>query len=372
MKHKIRILIGLLFFNHCTITANESKTVPPKNPVIFLTGAAGFIGSNFLKYMFDKYPAYSFIVLDALTYAGNLENIPSHIKKSPRFKFWYGSVNDNNIVNPLMAQSDFVVHFAAETSVTRSIFSDNKFFETDVLGTRVMMDSLVKNPNVKRFIHISTSEVYGTALSHPMDENHLLQPRSPYAAAKSGADRLVYSYCCTYDVPAVIIRPFNNFGPNQHLEKVIPRFITHAMQRKPLTIHGDGSAQRDWLYVTDLCKALDQVLHLEDFDTIKNQVINIGSGKATSILEIAKIILKKFNLPEGYLQFVGDRPGQVECHMSSTKKAKKLLNWQSTVSVEEGLESVIQWYQQNKQWWKKLELMQFVPIKTTNNLIELH
>ncbi len=372
MKHKTILLISLLFFNISTITAHESKIDLSKNPVIFLTGAAGFIGSNFLKYMFEKYPLYHFIVLDALTYAGNLENIPVHIKQSPRFEFWYGTVNDNNMVDPLMARSDFVIHFAAETSVTRSIFSDNRFFETDVLGTRVMMNSLVKNPNVKRFIHISTSEVYGTALSHPMDENHLLQPRSPYAAAKSGADRLVYSYWCTYNVPALIIRPFNNFGPNQHLEKVIPRFITHAMQKKPLTIHGDGSAQRDWLYVFDLCKALDQALHLENFNTIKNQVINIGSGKATSILEIAQIILKHFNLSQDYLQLVGDRPGQVECHMSSTKKARELLNWQSTVTVEKGLEYVIKWYKENKEWWKRLELMQFVPIKTTKNKIELH
>jgi len=258
---------------------------------VLLTGAAGFIGSNFLRYCFDAYPEYHFIVLDALTYAGNQDNIPDSIKTSPRFSFWYGSVTNASLVQTVMEQADWVIHFAAETHVARSIFDNTKFFETDVIGTQVMMNTLLKAKHIEKFFHISTSEVYGSGHSQPMDENYALNPCSPYASAKVGADRLVYSYWKTYDVPAVIIRPFNNYGPYQHLEKMIPRFITSALQDRPLTIHGDGSACRDWLYVEDHCQALDRLLHV-DFSTICNQVINIGTGKATSNLEVAETILE--------------------------------------------------------------------------------
>ncbi len=339
---------------------------------VFLTGAAGFIGSNFLKYLFDKYPDYYFIVLDSLTYAGNPENIPSYVKDSTRFEFWYGSVTNPDIVNSLMSRSDLVVHFAAESHVARSIFDNSRFFETDVIGTQVMMNSLLKNNQIERFVHISTSEVYGTAESRPMPEEHSLNPRSPYAGAKAGADRLVYSYWCTYDVPALIVRPFNNYGPQQHLEKMIPRFVTSAMKSERLTIHGDGNAMRDWIFVDDHCEALDKILHISDFSKIKNKVLNIGSGIATSNLDIAEIILGEFGLSYPKLKFIGDRPGQVECHMADICKAKNLLSWKPRMSLRDGIKKTIEWYSENKAWWQKLEWMKQVPIRIDHNKVEMH
>lgn len=339
---------------------------------ILLTGAAGFIGSNFLRYLFDHYPSYRFLVLDSLTYAGNIENIPPYIRGSSRFEFWYGSVTNSDIVNVLMARSSMVIHFAAESHVARSIFDNSKFFETDVIGTQVMMNALLKNSHIERFIHISSSEVYGTAATEPMTEEHPLNPRSPYAGAKAGADRLVYSYWCTYDVPVVIIRPFNNYGPNQHLEKMIPRFVTSALQKQPLTVHGNGTAQRDWVYVEDHCLALDKVMHTEDFSSIKHQIINVGTGIATSVVTVAEMVLSYFGLPNTMLTFLGDRPGQVDRHISSITKAKTLLNWQAETPLQDGLEKTIKWYCVNESWWRKIEWMKQVPVYTRNNRIELH
>ncbi len=376
---KIILLIPFLFFilnneivgkNYDRLLKNHHVNV---DKVVFLTGAAGFIGSNFLQYMFDKYKTYHFIVLDALTYAGNIENIPDYIRNSDRFEFFYGSVTNYHIVEMLMKHADFVVHFAAESHVTRSICDDTTFFDTDVMGTRVMMTALVKYAKkVKRFIHISTSEVLGTAETEPMDENHPINPRSPYAAAKAGADRLVYSYCCTYDVPAVIVRPFNNYGPRQHLEKVIARFISSAIQKRPMTIHGDGMQERDWVHTSDVSKALDSILHVEDFSKIKHQAIHIGSGIATSIYQIAQIILKEFNLSQDYLSFIGDRPGQVRRHISSKEKAYNLLGWKAEISLEEGLKQTIEWYQKNRGYWEKMSPMVYVPIYTNDETLDLH
>lgn len=347
-----------------SLSFTSCSTVSPQK-TIFLTGAAGFIGSNFLSYLFDKYPAYHFIVLDLLTYAGSLDNIPAFIKDSPRFTFVYGSVTNQPLVDTLMSQADFVVHFAAESHVTRSIFDDLAFFETDVMGTRVMMATLVKYAHkVERYIHISTSEVCGSAETEFMDEYHPLNPRSPYAAAKASADRLVYAYWCTYDIPALIIRPFNNYGPRQHSEKLIPRLITSALKQEPLTIHGNGLQQRDWVHTRDIARALDSALHHENFSHIKNQVIHLGSGIATSVLEIAEIILEYFNLPKTCLKFTPDRPGQVMRHISATKKAQELLNWQAEIHLKEGIKEVIEWYKNNPHYWQKMELMKCVPVKT--------
>lgn len=374
IKHKQLFFLLCLLFSIPSFANAAHK--PLKNSdydkTVLLTGGAGFIGSNFLQFMFKKYPNYQFLVLDLLTYAGSLDNIPQEIKSSDRFKFFYGSVTNQKLVDYLMSQSDFVVHFAAESHVTRSIYDSAVFFDTDIIGTRVLLDALVTHAKkVQRFIHISTSEVCGTAETIPMDEEHPIKPRSPYAAAKAGADRLVYSYQCTYDIPTVIIRPFNNYGPHQHLEKMIPRFVTSALNGEKLTIHGDGSQTRDWLHTTDTCRALDKVLHHPDFDKIKNQVIHIGSGIETSVLEIASLILKKLQLPESMLEFGADRPGQVACHISSTKKSKELLNWEPTISLEQGLQQVIAWYMNNAEWWKKREIMREVPIYVGENQIEM-
>jgi len=213
---------------------------------ILVTGGAGFIGSNFVRYLFEAYPDLHITVLDALTYAGNMDSIPENIRNDARFDFWYGNVRNGELVNKLVPESDVVIHFAAESHVARSIFDNTVFFETDVLGTQVVANAVLRHvDSVERFIHISTSEVYGTALQIPMTEEHPLNPCTPYASAKTGADRLVYSYWVTYKIPAIIVRPFNTYGPNQHLEKVIPRFITSALQDEPLTIHGSGQNTRD-------------------------------------------------------------------------------------------------------------------------------
>lgn len=368
MKYfRVTIYFLLLFSQYFHLQTQELSSNENQKTVL-VTGAAGFIGSNFLKYMFDKYPDYKFIVIDALTYAGSLDKVPEYIQKSPRFQFIHNTITNKEIVNQAMAQSQLVVHFAAETHVTRSIQDDVIFFDTDVMGTRELMRAVVKYvKNVERFIHISTSEVYGTSESEPMNENHPLNPRSPYASAKVGADRLVYSYCCTFNVPAVIIRPFNNYGPNQHIEKLIPRFITSAIKGEPLTVHGSGEQKRDWIHTLDTSKAIDAALHVENFESIKHQVINVGSGVGTSILDIAKMILKYFNLPLSQLQFITDRPGQVDNHVSSTAKAQALLNWTATITLEDGLKQTIEWYKNNPEVWQKMEKDALTSISTADN-----
>jgi len=318
---------------------------------ILVTGGAGFIGSNFINYLHRQYPEYTILLLDALTYAGNLDSIANGIKSNGHFQFYHGNVTHPDIVNSLVAKSDMVVHFAAESHVTRSIYDNSLFFETDVIGTQVLANAVVNHP-VELFIHISSSEVYGTALNSPMDEDHPLNPMSPYAAAKAGADRLVYSYMQTYDFPAVIVRPFNNYGPWQHLEKAIPNFIVSALQDHPLTLHGSGESSRDWIYVEDTCEALCRIMHA-DREKVVGETINLGTGIDTSVNAIAKKILNILGLPESRIEYVADRPGQVSRHISSTEKAKRLLNFETTVSLDEGLQRTVEFYTRNRQWWNK-------------------
>jgi dTDP-glucose 4,6-dehydratase len=339
---------------------------------VLLTGAAGFIGSNLLSRLFRNYPEDRFLVLDALTYAGNRKNIPDEIRDSGRFEFWYGDITNANIVNELMERANLVVHLAAETHVARSIFDNTKFFHTDVIGTQTLVNALLKNSSVERFVHISTSEVYGSSVADVMDEDHPLNPMSPYAGAKAGADRLVYSYWSYTDLPIVTLRPFNNYGPRQHLEKMVPRFVTSALKNEPLTIHGDGSAARDWLFVDDHCDAIDLALHLEDFSKIKNQVINIGTGRATSVLDVAKSVLRLLGKQEDLIKFIGNRPGQVKRHCSSTAKAKELLGWESKTSLDTGLAETVEWYRSHEPWWREQEWMKHVPIQTASGKIEMH
>ncbi len=339
---------------------------------LLITGGAGFIGSNFVKYIFRHYPGYKLIVLDALTYAGNMDNIPEDIKGDSRFSFWYGNVTNGALVSELVAQSDVVIHFAAETHVARSVFDNDLFFKTDVLGTQAVANAVLQHrDSIERFVHISTSEVYGTARDTPMTEEHPLNPASPYASAKVGADRLVYSYWVTYDIPAVIVRPFNNYGSNQHLEKVIPRFISSALLDEPLTIHGTGDSTRDWVYVEDVCAALDRVIHAR-IDAVRGQVINIGTGRDIAIGSIAEMVLDRLGKPRSLLTHMSDRPGQVQRHVSSTEKASRLLQWQASTGFEEGLAKTIDWYAENRDWWQKLLWMRHVPIKTKDGKIEYH
>lgn len=334
---------------------------------ILITGAAGFMGSNFVRYILNKYPNYEILILDALTYAGSIDNVP----RDPRVQFWFGNVRNSELVSKLVAQSDVVFHLAAETHITRSIFDNLLFYETDVLGTQCIANAVLNNKRVERFIHISTSEVYGTARTPIIDEEHLLMPASPYASAKAGADRLVYSYWYTYNIPAIIVRPFNNYGGSQHLEKVIPRFITSCILDEPLTVHGDGTASRDWLYVGDFCEALDKVLHC-DIDKVKGDVINIGTGKSTNTKDIAEMIVKLMGKSPSLIRYIGERPGQVSRHTSSTDKAKRLLGWEAKTELEQGLVKTIEWYKNNRVWWDKQLWMRSVPIITQDGEREFH
>lgn len=339
---------------------------------ILVTGGAGFIGSNFVNYIFENYPGYHIIVLDSLTYAGNPNNFPDSVKNDTRFSFWYGNVRTAELVDELVSQADVVVHFAAETHVARSLFDNTIFFETDVLGTQVVSNAILRYYNsVERFIHISSSEVYGTAQEIPMTEKHPLNPTSPYASSKAGADRLVYSYWVAYDIPAIIIRPFNNYGPNQHLEKVVPRFITSAMRDEPLTIHGSGENTRDWTYVIDVCEALDKVMHL-DISKVKGRVINIGTGRDIAIKTVAEMVLDKMNKPKTLINHMAERSGQVLRHVSSTDKALEILGWKAKTDFSQGLISTIEWYQQNYEWWQEQLWMKHVAMKTRDGKVEYY
>ena len=356
----------------------KTKNKLPRS--ILLTGAAGFIGSNTLKYLFDKYPDYHFTVLDALTYSGDIKNIPDYIHKSRNFKFIYGDVRNQKMVDDLVREVDTVVHFAAETHIPRSINSDSIFFETDVLGTHRIASAVVNNrEKIKRLIHISTSEVYGTAMEKKMDENHSLNPQSPYAAAKLGADRLVYSYMITHKIPAVIVRPFNMYGPNQHLEKLIPRFITSLILEEPMTVHGTGESSRDFTHVDDLVAALDLIIHAKSGE-VDGEVFNVGSGRDYSVNDIARLVVKLMRsngmidkiTHTSYALNIGDRPGQVFRHNADTSKLRKKLGWKPKVDFESGLKKTIDWYVNNKEWWSSKIWMRHVPIETENKKVEMH
>jgi dTDP-glucose 4,6-dehydratase len=342
---------------------------------ILITGGAGFIGSTFAHYIFNKYPEYKIIVVDALTYAGSVENLPVpvwDINNGERLEFWYGNVMNGELMDTLVSQSDYVVHFAAESHVTRSIYDNTQFFQTDVIGTQTVANAVCKYVDkVERFIHISSSEVYGSALTPHMDENHPLNPMSPYAAAKAGADRLVYSYWRTYDIPAVIIRPFNNYGPRQHLEKVVPRFITGIVLNENLRVHGDGLSARDFIYVEDNCEVIDMILHAPA-EKVIGEVFNVGSGEHRSILSIANDLVSMMCTQKECFIHVGDRPGQVIRHTADISKIERILGWKPKTGWKEGLNRTVKWYTENEEWWKKMLWMREIPIISTSGKKELH
>jgi dTDP-glucose 4,6-dehydratase len=339
---------------------------------ILVTGGAGFIASNFVRWIYERYP-YRILVLDALTYAGSVQNCPDGAFGSDRYEFWYGDVRNGELMDTLVSQSDIVIHMAAESHVTRSIYDNRQFFETDVMGTQTVANSVVKHRDrVELFVHVSTSEVYGTAVDGRMTENHPLNPMSPYASAKCGADRLVYSYWATYGIPAVIVRPFNNYGPRQHLEKVVPRFITSCILGEPLTVHGDGSAARDFMFVDDHCDALDRLLHVNR-KQIVGETLNLGTGCHRTIVDIARAVHGAMGAPAASpIEFIGDRPGQVFRHTADSSKAAGLLQWRPCTSFEDGLERTIRWYRDNEDWWRPQMWMRHIPIITAAGRREMH
>ena len=318
---------------------------------VLVTGGCGFIPSNFIRHLLNHTP-YDVVSLDALTYAGNIENLRD-VMDHERLSFVHGDIRDLDLVRDVVAEVDVIVNAAAESHVEKSIQEGaSQFVKTNVEGTQILLDAIRETP-LDRFILISSSEVYGTAERAPMDEEHPLNPRSPYAATKAGADRLAYSYYVTYELPIVIVRPFNNYGPFQHPEKVLPKFIIQALRDEPLTVHGDGHASRDWLFVEDDAEAIDSIIEA-DMDLVAGEVFNVATGIDISVQEIANYVLDALDKPPSLKIHVPERPGQVHRHIGSTEKAERLLGWRARTSFEDGLEQTIAWYAENRSWWESL------------------
>ncbi len=316
---------------------------------VLVTGGAGFISSNVIRHLLEA-TQYDVVSLDALTYAGNLENL-ADVMSHDRLAFVHGDIRNAELVAEIVAEVDVIVNAAAESHVEKSILEGaSEFVTTNVEGTQILLDAVRAAP-VDRFVLISSSEVYGTAESDPMDEEHALNPRSPYAATKAGADRLAYSYFVTYGLPIVILRPFNNYGPRQHWEKVVPRFVTSALADELLTVHGDGHASRDWLYVEDDAEAIVAAIEA-DLDSVAGEVINVATGVDVSVSDIADFVLDLLGKPPSLKLNVEERPGQVDRHIGSTEKAERLLGWRAGTSFAEGLERTVAWYRENEAWWR--------------------
>jgi dTDP-glucose 4,6-dehydratase len=320
---------------------------------VLVTGGAGFISSNFIRHLLEHTP-YEVVSLDALTYAGNLENL-ADLLAHERLSFVQGDICDARLVRELVSGVDVIVNAAAESHVEKSIEDGAaEFVTTNVEGTQILLDAIRETP-VERFVLVSSSEVYGTAERVPMDEEHPLNPRSPYAATKAGGDRLAYAYFVTYGLPVVIARPFNNYGPRQHPEKVIPRFITQALADEPLTIHGDGHASRDWLFVDDDAEAIESIIEAP-LDRVAGQVLNVATGVDIPVAEIADRVLDLLGKPASLKTHLDERPGQVDRHLGSTAKISELTGWRARTSFDEGLERTVAWYRENESWWKALAM----------------
>ncbi|MCK6543023.1 dTDP-glucose 4,6-dehydratase [bacterium] len=315
---------------------------------ILVTGGAGFIGSNFVRYMLKKYPSYRIIVLDALTYAGNRANL-ADLEKNPRFFFYHGNICDRSVVDNLVSNVDAVVNFAAETHVDRSIHEADSFAQTDVLGTMVLLEA-AKKYNIARYLQISTDEVYGSIENGEFTEEHSLSPNSPYSASKAGGDMMVRAYHKTYGVPTLITRASNNYGPYQYPEKLIPLFVTNALDNIPVPLYGDGMNVRDWLYVEDHCSAVDYVLH----HGVIGEVYNIGGGNERTNVTITHTILKALNRPESLIKRVADRPGHDRRYAVDTSKVRRL-GWKPAYNFEEAIVETIQWYVKNESWWRAIK-----------------
>ncbi|MGQ9516843.1 MAG: dTDP-glucose 4,6-dehydratase [Anaerolineae bacterium] len=317
---------------------------------IMVTGGAGFIGSNFVHYLLEKYPDYRVLVFDKLTYAGNLANL-ADLAGHPRYHFVRGDICDAEAVRAAIRQYDIdtIVNFAAETHVDRSIMDADAFIRTDVYGTYVLLEA-VKEFGLERFHQVSTDEVYGEVLAGSSEETDPLRPRSPYAASKAGAEHLVQAYFITYGLPVTITRGSNNIGPYQYPEKVVPLFITNAIDGLPLPLYGDGTQQRDYQYVLDHCEGIDIVLHHGKL----GEAYNLGTGVETRNIDMARMILRLLGKPESLIQFVKDRPGHDRRYSINCDKIKAL-GWRSRHSVEQALEKTVRWYVEHEDWWRPLK-----------------
>ncbi|OGZ38686.1 MAG: dTDP-glucose 4,6-dehydratase [Candidatus Portnoybacteria bacterium RIFCSPLOWO2_01_FULL_43_11] len=316
---------------------------------LLITGGAGFIGSNFIRHILNKYPGYKIINLDKLTYAGNLSNLRD-IENNPRYGFVRGDICDRKLVNFLVSKRpDAILNFAAETHVDRSILAPQDFIKTDILGTHTLLEA-AKKYRTDIFIQISTDEVYGSILNGSFVEESPLRPNSPYSASKAGADLMVRAYQKTFAVPTLITRSSNNFGPFQYPEKLIPLFITNLLEDKKVPVYGDGEQVRDWVYVLDNCSGIDYVLHNGQI----GEIYNISGNTEKTNLDITKIILTHLGKNESYIEYVKDRPGHDRRYSLSFDKLYNL-GWRPRYDFSEAMVKTIQWYKENPDWWQKIK-----------------
>lgn len=317
---------------------------------ILVTGGAGFIGNCFIRHMLQKYSNYKIINLDALTYAGNLENLYD-VKDNPNYEFVNGDICDKDLVTQIVSGVDMIVNFAAETHVDRSITGPEIFIETNIKGTMTLLQA-AKEFNIERYLQVSTDEVYGTlGDTGYFTETTPLAPNSPYSASKAGADMLVRAYYETYKVPTLITRCSNNYGPYQYPEKLIPFFISRLLRGEKVPVYGDGLNVRDWLYVYDHCAAIDAVLHKGRV----GEVYNIGGHNEKTNLEITHLILDAMNKDESSIEYVQDRLGHDRRYAISNDKITSELGWKPSVTFEEGILLTIDWYLNNKSWMESIE-----------------
>ena len=315
---------------------------------LLVTGGAGFIGSAFVRYLLGSDPDARITVLDKLTYAGNLDNL-APVQDDPRFRFVRGDVGDTQVVEPLVTEADAIVNFAAETHVDRSILDAGSFIDTDVRGTWVLLEA-ARKAGTPRFVQVSTDEVYGEVADGASQETDPLAPRSPYAASKAGGDLMVQAYATTHGLPVAITRGSNTIGPYQYPEKVVPLFVTNALEGLPLPVYGDGGALRDYLYVDDHCRGIERVLR----NGRPGEAYNVGGGNQVNTIQLGTAILDLLGKPRELLEFVPDRPGHDRRYCLDTSKLRRL-GWAPRYDFERALAATVRWYVENPGWWKKLK-----------------
>ncbi len=316
---------------------------------VLVTGGAGFIGSNFVRWAHANHPDWHLTTLDKLTYAGRRENL-KELDGSPRHTFVHGDIAHAAVAAPLVKASHIVVHFAAETHVDRSILAAGDFIRTDVFGTFVLLEAAREAANLRCFVQISTDEVYGSVPEGHSRETDELKPRNPYSASKAAADRLAYSYWATYHVPVVITRASNNYGSHQFPEKVIPLFITNAIDEHPLPLYGDGLNVRDWLHVDDHCRGIDVVIERGK----AGEVYNVGGGNEVRNVDLTHRILELTDRPSSLIKPVADRPGHDRRYALDTAKLRGL-GWAPQERFEDGLAATVRWYRENEWWWRPIK-----------------
>ena len=316
---------------------------------VLVTGGAGFIGSNFVRHALDAHPEWRVTTLDKLTYAGRRENLRD-LDAHPRHRFVRGDVADPEVSAPLVQGAEVVVHFAAETHVDRALMSAGEFIRTDVQGTFVLLDAARQARRLRCFVQISTDEVYGSVPEGASRETDELRPRNPYAASKAGADRLAYSFWASYQVPVVIARASNNYGRRQYPEKLIPLFVTNAIDHRPLPLYGDGLHIRDWLHVDDHCRAIDLLIERGGL----GETYNVGGGNELTNLDLTRRILERLERPSSLIKPVADRPGHDRRYGLDTAKLRAL-GWEPQTAFETGLAATVDWYVRNEWWWRPIK-----------------